>query len=147
MIELKPYQTGDYESIVHRLRNHEYDRPKGSLAEKALELIADGSITGDAVTAVCSDGIVAVAVAYELAPGVADVCMMETDLIEKYPKAAYEASERWLSGLPFRRLQAYCHVTFTVSYRYLRGLGFTCEGVLRGMWPDGTDCFLMARLK
>lgn len=147
MIELKPYHIGDFESIVDRLRKHAYERPKGELTRKALELVADGSLTGDAVTAWSERGIVAVAVAYEVSPGVAEVSLMETDLIEENPKAVYEASERWLASLAFRRIQAYCHVSFTVSYAYLRNLGFTCEGVLRGMWPDGSDCFMMARVK
>lgn len=146
MITLRDYRTGDYESICDRLRPHDYARASREFTLKAFDLVCDHSLNGSAVTAEIDGEPIAVALAYEVAPGVAEVCLMETERIEEFPREAYEASERWLASLEFRRLQAYCNVSFTVSYRYLRNLGFVCEGVLRGFWPDGTDCFLMARL-
>ncbi len=148
MINLRPYQTGDFEGIADRLRDNGYERPKQELAIRVLALVMDGTLAGEAVSVVDDDGsVVAVAVAYECAPGVAEVCLMETSGIEKHGRRFYELSNEFLDGLPFRRVQAYCAVPFTRSYKYLKNTGFTCEGVLRAFAPDGTDVFLMGRVK
>lgn len=148
MIELRPYRCGDYEGIVDKLRDNGYPRPKRELAVNVLQLVLDNVIEGDAVSAVTEDGsVIAVAVAYQCAPGVAEVSLMETVEIEKHGRRFYELSRQFLDSLPFHRVQAYCAVSFTRSYKYLRGLGFQCEGVLRAFAPDGTDVFIMGRIR
>ena len=148
MIKLRPYRIGDYEGIVNKLRDNGYPRPKQELAVNVFQLVVDNVIEGDAVSVVTEDeSVIAVAVAYQCAPGVAEVCLMETPEIEKHGRRFYELSRQFLDSLPFHRVQAYCAVSFTRSYKYLRNLGFQCEGVMRAFALDGTDVFMMGRIK
>lgn len=147
MINVREYRTGDMERARAGARDHGYLRPPEPAAVMIAEAIAEGRVKGLIQTAEIDGAVAAVAFVCQTGIGIGEISMVETALIETCPKDFEAASRVFVDSINgFRRVYAYCAVTFTRSYFWLKRLGFRCEGVLEGMAPDGTDCFLMARM-
>lgn len=144
-IELREYCDGDYDSLASMLRDTGQPRSDGDFVNSVFRAILEKRVNGLAATATLNGKPIAVAVAYAVAEGVCDVCMIETKGIEQDKKKFYEIASEWLDKLPFRRAQAHVTVDFPVGYRFMRNLGFHCDGVLENYAGPGIDSFLMSR--
>ena len=61
--------------------------------------------------------------------------------------ALHRAALRGLAGAGYRRLEAATFLGWRPGERWLRLLGFECEGVARGYTPAGDDASLWARVR
>jgi hypothetical protein len=83
--------------------------------------------------------------------GVGEVWALFSSSIHTYPiaftKAVKECIEFYEKELALHRMQAYVRVGYPMAQRWAEALGFECEGVMRKHGVDGTDYYMMGRVK
>lgn len=59
----------------------------------------------------------------------------------------HRAVDRFLKLSEFNRIEAYVDANFGQGHRWIKRLGFECEGTMKQFNPDGSDACLYARLR
>lgn len=83
--------------------------------------------------------------------GVAEVWTLFSNSIYKNPIELTKTIEKCLcyyeEALALHRMQAYVKVGYPMAQRWAETLGFVCEGTLRKHGVDGSDYYMMGRVK
>lgn len=74
-------------------------------------------------------------------------CYIATGIPKRIWPALHRAALRGLAARDERRIEAQTYVGWAPGERWLRMLGFECEGMARGFAPNGADCSSWARVK
>ena len=118
----------------------------GDPANRVREYLRGGA----AYTGIVKGQVMGCAGIFPLWRGVAEVWMITTDLVSRYPKAFHQAIANGLEiaghSMGLWRIQTAVHQNHLVSQKWLRRLGFNREGNMPGYGPDGATYIRMARL-
>lgn len=104
-------------------------------------------LLGHAYTALSEGEPVACGGLYELWPGRALAWTYLGASVGREFVALHRTVKRHLELAPWRRVEAYVEAGFPQGHRWVRTLGFTLEGFLRGFMPDGKDMVLYSRVR
>jgi hypothetical protein len=102
---------------------------------------------GPAFAAVQDGATIAIGGCVEQSPGraIAWALLAKTDGVAFIK--VHRAVTRWLEIAPWRRIEAAVESDFAAGHRWIKMLGFTHEGRMRGYTPEGGDCDLYARVR
>lgn len=64
----------------------------------------------------------------------------------KHMAAIHKASLRFLTSIPFRRMEAHVDIGFDQGIRWMKMLGFELEAYKRAFRPDGADMLEFVRI-
>ena len=113
--------------------------------------LAEYAGKGPAWTLTHRGEIVASAGFYVMWPGVAEAWLTTTPLVYKYPlyfwRGTKEVFKRIDEQVKFRRIQATVKAADQRAIKYLKHLGFTIEGFMPKYGPDGSDHYMIGRVK
>lgn len=129
----QPYTPGDFDHL--------------NATDEEREL--KNRISPPAYTGMCGDKIVAAAGIVPYWRGTGEAWVIVCKDVRKYiglPGAIRELLDCLQETHKFWRVQAPVKVDNPVTRRLVRWLGFQEEGILRGYAPDGTDCYMYARV-
>jgi hypothetical protein len=135
MIKVRPFRPEDYEKI----------RLKSIYGPEKIE-----GVLGPAFTFLIDEQPIAIFGMYLIGPGLGQVWALTSDDLRRealgFHKAVlgliYWSFDNW----KLRRMQMSVRVGYTEGWKWARSLGFKCEGVMKAYSPDGTDCWLFARV-
>jgi hypothetical protein len=110
--------------------------------------LADYEDKGPAFTLKHRGEIVASAGFYILWPGVAEVWMVTTPLVYKYPILFIKETIKVFKMVEnLYRIQGTVKSSDRRAVKFLERFGFKIEGYLRKYGPDGSDHFIMGRVQ
>jgi len=118
--------------------------------EQALEVAASNS---DMLVFTLLDGekVISIYGTMRLWPGVGEAFTIMCKDIHRYGRALYEfafATVRIVfNSMSLIRLQCTVAVGFDKGVKFIEGIGFEREGILRKWSPDGKDVYMYAKLK
>jgi len=115
------------------------------------ELAKTREANGKCITGVVKDNIVGCGGIDWKWPGVAEVWLMLSYEVDKYPMGAYEVIKDGLGKLikdnNLHRLEAHARIGVPEAHTLLRHLGFKIEGIARKLTPDKVDCISYAKVE
>ncbi len=118
--------------------------------EQLTELALERENNGKCITGLVDGNIVGCGGLDVMWPGVAEVWVMLSYEVDKFPMRAYEVIAEGLKELiednDLWRVQAYGRVDFPEAHTLFRHLGFKVEGKARKYNPDGTDSISYAKV-
>ena len=112
--------------------------------------LADYAVKGPAWTLFHLEKIIASAGFYIMWPGVAEAWLMTTPLVYQYPVSFIKGTKevfRRIDTIGLKRIQATVKSEDRRAVKYLEHLGFKIEGFMPKYGPDGSDHFMMGRVK
>lgn len=118
--------------------------------EQLISLAQDREDDGHNITGRVNGHLIGVGGVDILWPGVANMWMMVTPVIDKYVLSSYKAIcqgvDKLFTDNHLWRAETYGRVDFPECHVLLSHIGFKPEGLTRQRMPDKTDAILYARL-
>jgi hypothetical protein len=102
---------------------------------------------GPAFTLFHGEEIVASGGFYVLWPGVCEAWLKVTPLVYKYPLSFCKEVKKVFDKMKMVRIQASVKVSDKRAVKFLKHLGFKIEGFMEKYGPDGSDHYMMGRVK
>jgi len=145
-VEIIPFKKEH--AIEIKVRKHEDDLKRNQLYETWAEM---NELQGPAFTGLYEGKIVGCAGIRVLWPGVGEAWAIFSPEIVNLKQEAYHYVLKFLSQIvddwKLHRVQAQARTDFPLASKYLEGLGFVFEGLMRKYYDDGSDAYLFALVR
>jgi len=146
MIKIIPFEVEHALNIL--VRPEQYDEQHAAAIEKWAIINKEG---GPGYSGFHEDTLLACVGIRLMWQGVGEAWALFSQAIVDFKKEAYVIAgaemERLIYENNLTRIQAHADATFPLSYKYLEGLGFKRECLMRKFQPNGNDSFLYSMVR
>jgi len=145
MIELRPFEIEHAMQIL--VRPEQYSEKNRGDFEKWAKINKEG---GPAYSAFYGETLLACAGIRIMWDGVGEAWAIFSKEIIHFKKSAYVITRRELDRIitenNLHRVQAHADANFPLASRFLEGLGFECECLMKKFQPNGNNSYLYSKV-